>query len=314
MKRGLIAWDQAELPRAAFEARLDLVRRKLAEKDPPALVVHTDIWKSNQGRFFSNVMQYWNRALLVIPREGSPILLCGLSPRVYPWIRSVTILEDIRPGANLAKALLQLCSERNWNWVGALDFLQFPHDLHAQLSGIAIDVPSGELPQRPDSWELAMYRTAAGMARSILEEAMPGGLGLTDFQFTGNLERRFRLAGAEDLVILLTNGQTVPVPAKGVRLEAGFSVAVAIEYRGHWVKLARSTGSAAHRFEEALRGASEVATIVENLSGPYPYQSCELFDLRSGSLFAMHVESRENGRRSFYGDTCLKTLNGAELL
>jgi hypothetical protein len=313
VKRGLIAWDQAELPRAAFEARLDLVRRKLMELDLPALVVHTDIWKSNQGRFFSNVMLYWNRALLVIPREGSPVLLCGLSLRVYPWIRSVTILEDIRPGASLSKALVQLCSERNWARVGALDFLQFPHDLHAQLFGCAIDVPSSELAQRPDAWELTMYRTAAGMARSILEEAMPGGLGLTDFQFTGDLERRFRLAGAEDLVILLTNGHTAPLPAKGVRLETGFSVAVAIEYRGHWVKLSRSTGSATHRFEEAL-GIAGIAARVENLSGLYPYEACELSVMQKGSLFAMHVESRENGRRSFYGDTCLKAANGAELL
>jgi hypothetical protein len=300
MKRGLIAWDQAELPRAAFEARLAGVQRVLVDRDLPALVVHTDVAKSNQGRFFSNVILYWNRALLVIPREGAPILLCGLSPRVYPWIRSVTILEEIRPAPNLAQALLQLCAERNWNRVGALDFPQFPYDLYEQLCATAIDLPSAEILHRPDMWELAMYKTAIGMARRILEDALPDAPGLTDFQFTGHLEREFRRAGAEDVVILLTNGQTPPLPANGARLEAASSVAVALEYRGHWVKLARSSESARQRFGEAVRGNPEIATTVEHLSGQ--------------SLFALHVESNENGRRFFHGDTCLKTENGAELL
>jgi hypothetical protein len=311
VKRGLIAWDLAELPRAAFEARLDIVKRKLVEKDLPALVVHTDIWKSNQARYLSNVMLYWNRALLVIPCEGAPVLLCGLSPRVYPWIRSVTILEDIRPGANLVQALQQLCGERNWTRLGALDFLQFSHDLYAQLSASAIETVDIHLSERPDSWELAMYRTAVGMARRILEEAVPHGVGLTDFQFTGELELHFRRAGAEDLVALLTNGQTPPLLAKGVTLDAGFSAAVAFEYRGHWVKVARSNGPVGQRFEEAIRDAS---AIVEILSGAYPYESCKLSDVEPGSLFALHVESKENGRRVFYGDTCLKTESGAELL
>jgi hypothetical protein len=113
MKRGWITWDKTELPPSAFDARLAIVRKHLAENDLPALVVYTDVWRSNQGRYLANFMPYWNRALLVIPRDSAPILLCGLSPRVYPWIRSVTILEDIRPNMNLPK----LCDENGWKKV-----------------------------------------------------------------------------------------------------------------------------------------------------------------------------------------------------
>ena len=106
MKRGWISWDQNELPRAAFEARLDALRRHLRERELPAAVIYSDIWRSNRARHFSNFMPYWNRALLVVPRDAPPILLSGLTPRVYPWIRNVTILDEIRPSLNLARQLL----------------------------------------------------------------------------------------------------------------------------------------------------------------------------------------------------------------
>ena len=76
-------------------------------------------------------MPYWNRALLVIPRDSAPVLLCGLSPRVYPWIKSVTILEEIRPATNLAQQLTQLRTEKGWTKIGVLDLPQIPYDLLA---------------------------------------------------------------------------------------------------------------------------------------------------------------------------------------
>src|SRR5213593_1185081 len=134
MKRGLITWDPSEIPAAAFNGRLDGVRRALRERDLAALVIYSDMWRSNQARFFSNFMPYFNRAMLIIscdtPQSNvggvsqdmisiarlnqarffsnfmpyfnramliiscdtPPTLLCGLSPRVYGWIRSVTII------------------------------------------------------------------------------------------------------------------------------------------------------------------------------------------------------------------------------
>src|SRR5262249_35326561 len=150
VKRGWITWDQTELPRTAFEMRLDTARKHMGARGLPAVVVYTDIWRSNRVRHFSNFMPYWNRALLVIPREGAPSLLCGLSPRVYPWIRSVTILDEILPSPNLPQRLRQLCTEREWKRIGALDFASFPHDLFTPLQDIADDI---SLPELPDEFE-----------------------------------------------------------------------------------------------------------------------------------------------------------------
>jgi hypothetical protein len=302
MKRGWITWDKAELPPSAFEARLAVVRKHLAANDLPALVVYTDVWRSNQGRYLANFMPYWNRALLVIARDSAPVLLCGLSPRVYPWIRSVTILEDIRPNMNLAK----MCDENSWTKVGVLDLPQLPYDLSVPNG---IDVPWSAIHPEPDEGELSMYRRAAKMAREILHEELASGLGLVDHEFVGRLERKYRGAGVEDLVILVTNGDSPPLPPNGSILKPSFSVSVALEYRGHWVKIVGSGFQPAAGLPPGVSNSK-----VELLSGAYPYESCEQSALKPSSIFAAVTQSIVGGKRIFHGDTYRQGPAGAELL
>jgi len=290
MKRGLIAWDKSEIPPPVFDARLAIVRQELAARDLPALVVYTDVWRSNQGRYLANFMPYWNRALLVIPRDGAPILLCGLSPRVYPWIRSVTILDEIRPSQNIPQQLKNLCTEEGWTKIGVLDLPLMPGDLVIPNS---VDIPWSAIHPGPDEAELGMYRHAAKIAREILEAELPSATGLVDREFVARLELKYRRAGIEDLVVLTTNDAT-PLPPNGSTLAAGCAASVAMEYRGHWVKIVRSTG---------LRSD---APKFERLSGPYPWEHCVRDDLRAGDIFAMTSTS--------YGDTYQLTANGPELL
>jgi hypothetical protein len=292
MKRGWITWDKAELPPSAFEARLEVVRKQLDVQGLPALVVYTDVWRSNQGRYLANFMPYWNRALLVVPREGAPVLLCGLSPRVYPWIRSVTILEEIRPSQNIAQQLTALCTEKGWTKIGVLDLPLLPSDLAIPNS---VDVPWSAIHPEPDYAELAMYRRAAQIAREILEAELPNAAGLVDHELVARLELKYRRAGVEDLVILTTNGATPPLPPAGSTLAPTCAVSVAMEYRGHWVKIVRS-GYA----------VSTQAVKTELLSGPYPYEHCTQADLPAGAIFAMMSRSS--------GDTYRQTAHGPELL
>ena len=303
MKRGWITWDQTELPRAAFEARLDALRRHLRERDLPAAAVYSDVWRSNWARHFSNFMPYWNRALLVVPRQTAPTLLCGLSPRVYPWIRSVTILDEILPSPNLAQQLLDLAGEKRWRRLGVLDLEGLPFDVHQQLRAGAVEMVDLSLPAGPDSWALSMYRRAAKMARDGLTEELGRGAGLTDCEFTSRLERKFRRAGAEDLVILVTNGRSAPAPPRGETLGSDFSVALTLEYRGHWVKLARSA-SGRDPFPTRLH--------VETLSGPYPYEISGR--LETPAILAIRFESRTEGLRLFHGDTYWSGDQGLALL
>lgn len=321
MKRGFITWDRAEIPPSVFESRLTAVRNALAERDLPALVVHTDVWRSNQARFLTNYMPYWNRSLVVVPRDSAPVLLCGLSPRVYPWIRSVTVLEEIRPAGKLLQALSQLCAERQWKKVAVLDLRRLPHEVHAPLlrAEFAVsDLPFADIFASPtDEAESAMRKSAVDLARRILEQQLPRGAGKVDHQFVGRLELEYRRAGAEDLLVLLSQGDSTPRPPNGTVLGGQYSVAVALEYRGHWVKVTRSNATA--EVQRALHDKFALALgdgrgDVENLSGPYPYESCKNTDMDPGSVFALHVDSRSGGHRLFYGDTCRQDQSGAQLL
>jgi len=269
MKRGLIVWDKAELPPEAFETRLAAARKRLSDRDLPALVVYSDLWRSNHARFYSNFMPYFNRAFLIVPRDSKLLLLCGLSPRVYPWIKSVTILEEIVPSPNLAKQLLEVCSERAWRRIGMIDPGGLPYELHSALRG---NLEIEEVPHRGDEWERAMHRRARNIAWAGLRQELADGAGRTDHQFVGRLERRYRLAGAEDLVILVSNGDTSPAPAKGQTLRESFWVSVALEYRGHWARISNLPPLVA-------------AGSIENLGGALPYECGEP---REGVVVAGH--------------------------
>ena len=191
-----------------------------------------------------------------------------------------------------------------------------------------------------DETELAMRSKTAAMAREIITEELPTGVGNVDHRFAGVLEKRFRRAGVEDLITLLTNGRTPPAPPAGTVLEENYSVSLAVEYRGHWIRLSRPHATAevlvqyGKQFEEFLSGmtapsaAAAVASqhfiegaatrpvpavprgefCIEDLSGSYPYEA------GSGSIFALHLEFNAGPKRLFYGDTCRHSESGLKPL
>jgi len=285
MKRGLIAWDRTQLPPAVFEKRLARVRAALDERHLPVLLVYSDVWRSNQARFLTNFMPYWNRSLALIPADAPPVLLCALSPRVYPWIKSVTIFEDIRPASKLMQTVDQLCAERGWSRLGVLDLPRLPMEIHTGLRGREIvDVPSLGITD-PDDPEFAMRRRAVLLARKALEDHLQSAIETGSVEI-GQFERQLRRLGAEDLVIRVRS-----------RGSGAYSISVALEYCGHWVKVVRPYGPAdevvvlERRFHAALASGDGYR---ENLAGPQPYEA------GTGAIYALHVEHQG----LFFGDTC----------
>jgi len=311
VKRGLITWDKSEIPPEVFERRIAGIRRLMAEKTIPAAMIYSELWRSNPARYFSNYMPYFNRALLIIPADRPVTLLCGLSPRVYGWIRSVTTIEDVRPAGNFAKPLLDMAAECGWNSIGIVDFPQFPFDLSRAIQAGNLEIINLSDVGLCDDTELVMRRKAIAIAREFLDAALNAGVGQTDYEFVGQLERRFRTAGAEDLITLVTNGDSVPAPASGVRLEAHYSVSLALEYRGHWVRVTRPHDYAC---TPDWLTRDDAAAIVENLGGSYPYECVSRSSLRSGAIFAVHVSQRAGTKQIFYGDTCWFGGAGPQLL
>src|SRR5262249_33727949 len=151
--------------------------------------------------------------------------------------------------------------------------------------------PSAVFSPAEDETELAIRRKAATLAAQILDEEIPKAISRVDHHFVGTLERRLRRAGAEDLIVLVTNGRTVPAPPSGSALEENFSVSIALEYRGHWIRVSRTHG----RELAPTPGTS----ISERLDTGYPYE------VGDGTMKCEHREYNHNGKRLFQGDTIL---------
>ncbi len=314
MKRGFIGWDTSELPRAALEARLAEVQRHIADIGVQALVAFSDVWRSNDVRYISNYMPYWNRALTVVSPGEAPILLCALSPRVYPWIRSVTLHETIVPSLSLVAQLVKLCTERGWTRIGVLDRAGLPHDLHEQLAAErleVIDVPREGIRPIASESELTMHRRSAKLARAALEaELGNGAVGLTDYQVTGRLERTLRRAGAEDVFVLISDGRTPPLPARGQVFGRQSSVTVALEYNGHWAKVSRNAAG----LVVPLPPTQGETVHLQTLSRACGWEGVDQTEVAPGALVSLQVEINRDGNRLYYGETCVQGRGTVEVL
>jgi Xaa-Pro aminopeptidase len=311
MKRGLVSWEKSELPPEELEARLAAVHAIARYEGVDALVLYSDVWRSNDARYLSNYMPYWNRAFVVVPREEKPILLCALSPRVYPWIKTVTVHETIIASPSPPATLFKLAAERGWKRVGVVDLEGLPADLHAQLTSgnlEFVDILRSELRPAPSKVEVQMHAHAAHMAREVLErEISTAAAAQTDHELTGRLERLLRLAGAEDVVILVSDGEGPPLPASGAAVEPHTSVVVAIEYNGHWAKVTRNVAGVTSNLQ--VPGEAELR---ELLSGPYSWENLD--DAATAAVISLQREIRTQGQRLYYGDTCLQDKEGLRVL
>jgi Xaa-Pro aminopeptidase len=311
MKRGLVRWDKGELPAEEFATRLGVVHTVARSNGLDAVVLYSDVWRSNDARYLSNYMPYWNRAFVVVPRDEKPILLCALSPRVYPWIKTVTVHETIIASPSPPAALFKLSAERDWKRLGICDLDGLPADLHAELTAgklELVDVPRLEVRLPPSEIEVQMHARAARMAREVLEKELSNSKARTDHELTGQLERLLRRAGAEDVVILVADGTGPPVPAYGSAVQPHTSVVVAIEYNGHWAKVTRNIAGVTSSLP-TRGGATELR---ETLSGPYSWETVD--DAATGTVISIQLEIRAQNRVLYYGDTCLQGKEGLRIL
>jgi len=311
MKRGLVSWEKDELPPEELASRLATVHEVARNQNVDAVVVYSDVWRSNDARYLSNYMPYWNRACVLVPRDEKPILLCSLSPRVYPWIKSVTVHETIIASPSLPASFFKLCTERGFRRVGYYDLEGLPADVHAELIAgkvELVDIRRSDLHSAPSDVEIRMHARAARMAREVLEKELSSASGQSDHQLTGRLERLLRRAGAEDVVVLVSDGQRPPLPAEGRDVGPHTSVVVAIEHNGHWAKVTRNVAGVTATVP-ARNGVTELREV---LSGPYSWETVE--DAAAKAVISVQLAIPADTRHLYYGETCLQGKEGLRVL
>jgi hypothetical protein len=269
MRRGLIARSPEELPDAALDARLERVRAAMRADRLDALIVYTNNTRPAGVSWLTGFVPYWSEALLVLPRDGDPVLVVALTYRVKTWIERTSRVADVihTPRIGL-EAGRRIAAAKSDAAVGIVDF-------DGLSAGIADDLREGgprlalhdvsalfaEARAAADAAEIALARTAAAIARDALVQIPRDCADLG--RMLAAAEAAARLRGAEEIYLAaapdLARDPRLRRIEGAVALGPSFAVRVSIAYKGTWVRMVRTIGSgdaagAVARFAAAVRG------------------------------------------------------------
>src|SRR5258708_18685479 len=122
MRRGLIARSKTELPDAVFDARLERLRAAMRELD--ALLVYTNNTRPASVSWLTGFIPYWSEAMLVVPRNGLPVLVVALTFRVKPWIERTSRVAEVIHAPRVGTEAARLIAGRKADAaVGVVDHL-----------------------------------------------------------------------------------------------------------------------------------------------------------------------------------------------
>src|ERR1019366_7563081 len=98
-------WDSALMPLAEFEARLNAVRRVLAERGATALLVHGHSVEHGPLAYLTGLVPKLGPAFALVPRNGPVRILASGGAGMMGSVKLLTWVEDVRPLGNLRNAL-----------------------------------------------------------------------------------------------------------------------------------------------------------------------------------------------------------------
>jgi Creatinase/Prolidase N-terminal domain len=247
MRRGLMGWDEAELPRSVLAARLERLQAAMARQGLEALILYTNLVRPAAVCWLTGFTPYWIESLLLVPASGRPMLATALSKRVADWIRTTAWLDEIvntpKPGTAIGQRI-----ERLWR-VGVLEPDALPAGLYDDIVAAA---PKVELVD--EGGMFAMERCRIDDAeRRLIEKAdalAVAALAQVDASATdagalaGLVEKHARLAGAEEAYIAIAPDLDLDrrlIQVSGpVPLARRFAVRASIAYKGAWVRRTKS--------------------------------------------------------------------------
>jgi Xaa-Pro aminopeptidase len=257
MKRGLVTLDPAQVPLAAYGARIEALRGRLGGTRAEVALVYGDVSRSADINFLSNLCLYWNEAILVVPRKGDPALITKLSKRVTTWMRETSVLADIRSGPRLTESIGTFLQDRLGGIPGALalvDLPWWPNNLVTQLGKTFPDTAIEDLGPavrearlRPSAEELTLLQTASRLLDDAL--TLSWAEGSTPDERTSIAVRALRRAGFQEASVSCG------------RLGDGSEFTDAIgQFRDVWLRRSRPrAGVAAAVADSALQGALAAA-------------------------------------------------------
>jgi len=95
---GSYTWAQDRLPYDEFTLRLDELRAVMDRNGWPAVLVYGDVREHAALAYLSNFIPRVRWGMALLPRSGDARLLCAMSTRDLPAMRTLTWIADVRSG------------------------------------------------------------------------------------------------------------------------------------------------------------------------------------------------------------------------
>ena len=95
---GSYVWAQDRLPHDEFTLRLDELRAAMDRNGWPAILVYGDVREHSGLAFFTSFIPRVRWGMALLPRTGDARLLCAMSTRDLPAMRTLTWIADVRSG------------------------------------------------------------------------------------------------------------------------------------------------------------------------------------------------------------------------
>jgi hypothetical protein len=297
MRRGLMGWNETDLPLAVLRQRLSRLQAALNSKGLGGLIVYTNIARPAAATFLTGFTPYWSEGLLLIPAAGEPVFATALSKRVSEWIRTVMPVGSIENTPQPAAAIRRKLAEGNVGRVGVLELDLLPaaqaNALAGDDHGIALEDATDlfrAVRLRGDQTEMDLVRRADALARDCLATIKLGG---DARRMAADIEARARLAGAEEVFVTVNpdlGGSKAFLRCDHLNgLGARFAIRLSLSLKGAWLR--RAVAFAAAPGEEAAFAAAEAAFQEALASGSAPAALKALQNGFPGKIMAWTVEA-----------------------
>jgi Xaa-Pro aminopeptidase len=251
---GSYTWAQDRLPYDEFTLRLETLHAAMDRNGWPAVLVYGDVREHAALAYLSNFIPRVRWGMAMLPRSGDARLLCAMSTRDLPAMRTLTWIADVRSGMgpewerSFDPWIESLKSERRAE-LGTLGF-----DIMAPVLHQSVQRSLGERfvlrradddvavpPQRKRPRELTMMRASCKLLQSAAQAFADSWRSSTEPEMAAlDAERLARSLGAQDVrtLISLDGGRTL-VPYQGL-FEKKFGPLVgyiAVKVTGFWADM-----------------------------------------------------------------------------
>jgi hypothetical protein len=249
MRRGLLAWDEAEVPASALDARVERCRAGMVAAEFDALLVYNNFPRPAAVSWLTHFVPYWSQGVLLVPKSGAPEYFVSLSPRVAGWIEETSYMGEIistpRLGVDLAK---RLEGEKR---IGVLELNRLPggiaRPLIDGLDGATLEDSTAmyrSVRHPADEAEVSVTRKAAALARSCIEDALSANSYTHTGALTAAIEGPARLAGAEEVIVEfasdLADNSALRRIDGNLLLGDRYAFRLSLAYKGHWVRIGQT--------------------------------------------------------------------------